>query len=123
MEEKRTATRLKDENEISVSVVSVGKKTLKEKIFYSHSKDISVSGARIQANIFLPVNALIRIEMKLKTLHQIITVPGKVKWSKVIFDGERFEAGVEFFTPPGDMIKKLADYILSKQKFSMLYPV
>lgn len=125
MEEKRMTRRLKVKDEIAVTVVSSEKKPLKEKTFYNHSKDISVSGAKIKANIFLPVDTLIRIEMKLKTLHQIITVLGKVKWTKVIFNGERLEteAGVEFFTPPSDVIRKLAAYISRKQKFGLLYPV
>ncbi|MCX5849562.1 MAG: PilZ domain-containing protein [Deltaproteobacteria bacterium] len=123
MDEKRRAMRLKDENEITLTIVSGGKNPLKEKIFYNHSKNISMSGASIQTNIFLPVDTLLMIEMTLNILHQMITVLGKVKWTKAIFDNASYEAGVEFFTPPSDAIKKLADYISWKQKLSMLYQV
>jgi hypothetical protein len=110
MDERRRAQRLEEENEITITIVSGGEKPPKEKIIYNYSKDISVSGARIQAHIFLPVDSLLRIEMTLKTLRQMIIVLGKVKWIKVIFEDESYEAGVELLT----------EYISWKQKFKSL---
>jgi len=120
MDEKRRAQRLEEESEITINIVSGGEKPPKEKILYNYSKDISVSGARIQAHIFLPVDSLLKIEMTLKTLRQMITVIGKVKWIKVVFEDESYEAGVEFFNTPSDAIKKLKEYISWKQKFKSL---
>ena len=121
MDEKRRAQRLAEENEITITVISGGEKPPKEKILYNHSKDISVSGAKIQAHIFLPVDTLLRIEMTLKTLRQMITVIGKVKWIKVVFEDESYEAGVEFFNTPSDAIKKLTEYISWKHKSKSLH--
>jgi hypothetical protein len=123
MDEKRKERRLKDENDITVHIVPGGKWPLKEKFFYNYSKDISMSGARIHSHSFLPVDTHLTIEMKLKALHQMITVLGKVKWTKVIFGDESFETGVEFFDTPREEIKKLANYISLKQKYTSLYPV
>ena len=123
MDEKRRERRLKDENEITIHIVPGGKKPLKEKFFYNYSKDISMSGARIQSHSFLPVETHLMIEMKLKTLHQMITVLGKVKWIKNIFGEEFYEEGVEFVNTPDEAIKKLGDYISWKQKYTGLYPV
>ena len=120
MDERRRAQRLEEENEITITIVSGGEKPPKEKIIYNYSKDISVSGARIQAHIFLPVDSLLRIEMTLKTLRQMIIVLGKVKWIKVIFEDESYEAGVELFNTPSEAIKKLTEYISWKQKFKSL---
>jgi hypothetical protein len=120
MDERRRTPRLEEESEITITVVSGGDKPPKEKILYNHSKDVSVSGARIQAHIFLPVDTLLRIEMTLKTLRQMITVIGKVKWIKVVFEDESYEAGVEFFNTPNDAIKKLSEYVLWKQKLTSL---
>jgi hypothetical protein len=117
MDERRRAQRLEEENEITITIVSGGENHPKEKFIYNHSKDISVSGARIQAHIFLPVNTLLKIEMTLKTLRQMITVIGKVKWIKVVFEDESYEAGVEFVNTAGEAINKLENYILWKQKF------
>jgi len=88
MDEKRRAQRLEEENEITITIVSGGKNPPKEKIIYNYSKDISVSGAKIQANIFLRVDTLLMIEMTLKTVRQMITVLGKVKWIKIIFEDD-----------------------------------
>jgi hypothetical protein len=123
MDEKRRERRLKDENEITIHIVPGGKKPLKEKFFYNYSKDISMSGARIQSHSFLPIDTHLMIEMKLKTLHQMITVLGKVKWIKNIFGEEFYEEGVEFVNTPDEAIKKLGDYISWKQKYTSLYPV
>ena len=123
MDEKRRERRLKDENEITIHIVPGGKKPLKEKFFYNYSKDISMSGARIQSHSFLPVDTHLMIEMKLKTLQQMITVLGKVKWIKNIFGEEFYEEGVEFVNTPDEAIKKLGDYISWKQKYTSLYPV
>ena len=122
MAEKRKAPRLKEENEITITVVS-GRHNLSKEVMYNRSKDISASGARIQAHLFLPVDTLLKIDITLKNVHQMITVMGKVKWIKIIYDGESYEEGVEFVNTPDEAIKKLKDYISWKQKFNNLNPV
>ena len=79
MDERRRSSRLKDENEIIITVISNRKKLSKETISYNYSKDISVSGAKIQTNILLPIDTLLKIDFKLKTLAQQITALGKVE--------------------------------------------
>lgn len=89
-----------------------GEKSLpREKIFYNYSEDISVSGAKIQANILLPIDTIIKIDFALKTLKKQITAIGKVKWIKVVIDDEYYEAGVEFIDTPIEAIKKIRNYI------------
>jgi hypothetical protein len=122
MVEKRKAPRLKEENEVTITVVS-GRHNLSKEVMYNRSKDISVSGTRIQAHLFLPVDTLLKIEITLKNVHQMITVMGKVKWIKIIYDGESYEEGVEFVNTADEAIKKLKDYISWKQKFNNLNPV
>jgi hypothetical protein len=116
MDEKRRAKRLKEEIEITITVVSGGGNSPKEKVLYNYSKDISESGARIMANILLPVDTLLKVDFKLKHLQQTITALGKVKWIKILFNDESYEAGVEFVNTPGEAIHKIADYISWKQK-------
>jgi len=122
MDEKRSVKRLNDVNEITINVISGVKNLPKEKVFYNYSKDISMSGAKIQANILLPVDTLLKIDFTLKILHKQITILGKVKWIKVIFEDKCYEAGVEFVDTPDEAIKKLEDYISWKQKRISLYP-
>jgi len=111
MDERRKAPRLKEENEVIITVISNRKNLPKEKIPYNYSKDISVSGAKIQSNILLPVDTLLKIDFKLKTLEQQITALGKVKWLKVLIEDKSYEAGVEFVDTPSEAIKKIEFYI------------
>lgn len=122
-EERRRAERLREDNEIIVTIVSGGKTFPQEKIIYNYTKDISAGGARIQANILLPVDALIKIELILKNLRQRITAFGKIKWNKIITENENYEAGVEFVDTPEDAVKTLEHYISCKQKYTKLNPV
>jgi hypothetical protein len=123
MSEKRKASRLKEDNEVTIVVVSGREPLPKEKIIYNSCKDLSVSGARINAHILLPVDTLIKIDITLKTVHQMITVMGKVKWIKIICNDESYEEGVEFVNTADEAIKKLKDYISWKQKNTCLKPI
>jgi PilZ domain. len=120
MKEKRKAERLKEFNEITVSVFSGEKNLPKEKIFYNYSEDISVSGAKIRGNILLPVDTLLKIDFTLKTLKKQITALGKVKWIKIIIEDKYYEVGVEFVDTPSEAIQKIEEYISWKQKTASL---
>jgi hypothetical protein len=116
MEEKRTAPRLEEENEVTISVISGRKNIFQEKSTYNYSEDISASGAKIKTNILLPVDTLLNIDFTLKNLQQKINAIGKVKWIKIIIDDSSYEAGVEFVNAPIYAIQRLEDYISWKKK-------
>jgi c-di-GMP-binding flagellar brake protein YcgR len=116
MEDKRRAKRLKDESEVTITIVAGGKRYPKGKVIYNTSKDISASGTKIQSNIFLPIDTLLKIDFKLKNIQQMISAMGKVKWIKIICEDESYDAGVEFVNTPKEAIQKIADYIAWKQK-------
>jgi hypothetical protein len=78
-----------------------------EQIIYSCSKDICLSGAKLQGNILLPVDSIIKIDITLNSLEGQITTIGKVKWNKVIIENDSYEAGVEFVDAPNEAIQKL----------------
>ena len=123
MDEKRIAPRLEEENEVTISVISSRKNLPKEKILYKFSKDISESGIKIQGNIPLPVDTLLKIDLTLEGLRQKVTAIGKVKWIEFNTEDGSFEAGVEFVDTSGEAIQKIEDYILSKQKYASLNPL
>ena len=116
MKEKRKTERLNEFNEITTTIISG------EKNFYNYSEDISVSGAKIRGNITLPVDTLLNIDFTLNNLQQKITALGKIKWIKMIIENKYYEAGVEFVNTPLEVIKKLEDHILWKQKCISLNP-
>ncbi len=114
MEERRRAPRIKEENEVAITVVSGGKNLPEEEIKDNYTKDISVCGAKIQTNVLLPVNTLLEIDFTSKGMRQQMKILGKVKWGKVINENESYEVGVEFY--PGKEIEKLENYILLQLK-------
>lgn len=123
MKEKRKANRLHEFNEITVSVIPESQEVSQENIAYKYSEDISASGTKIRGNILLPVDTMVKIDFTLKTLEEKITAMGKVKWIKVIFEDNWYEAGVEFVDTPDEAIKKIEQYINWKQKSSSFMPL
>jgi hypothetical protein len=116
MEEKRRNPRMKEENELTITVVAGEKNLPEEAINDNHTEDISVSGAKIQSHVFLPVGTILELDFTSKTVNQKITVLGEVKWIKVIIEDVSYEAGVEFFGTPSEAIKEIGDYVSWKQK-------
>ena len=121
--ELRKAERLNEEHKITITIVSEGENLPKEKILYKFSKDISDSGIKIQGNIPLPVDTLLKIDLTLEGLRQKVTALGKVKWIEFNTEDASFEAGVEFVDTSSEAIQKIEDYILSKQKYTSLNPL
>lgn len=58
MLEKRKATRIKEEYKITTTEISKDKLPSDEKIIYGLTKDISLSGLRIQSNAFFSINTM-----------------------------------------------------------------
>jgi len=114
MEERRRAPRIKEENDVTITVVSGGINLPEEQITDNCTKDISVSGAKIQSNIQLPVNTLIELDFTSKGLQQQMKILGKIKWRKAINENESYEFGVEFY--PSKELEKLEDYVFWQLK-------
>ncbi|MFA5321107.1 MAG: PilZ domain-containing protein [Smithella sp.] len=123
MKAARKAERLDEENEIAITILSEIKNIPNEKILYNYSKDISMSGTKIQGNVLLPIDTFLKIDLTLKNLKEKVTVFGTVKRSNVLSEGKYYEAGVEFVDTPDESIKKLGDYILSINQYKSLNPV
>ena len=117
MEERRRAKRLEEFNEVSVYVIPP-----ESKIAYNYSENISKLGTKIRGEIYLPVDTLIKIDFRLKTLEKQITALGKVKWIKIIIEDKYYEAGVEFVNTPNKATQIIHDYISWKQKDKSLNP-
>lgn len=120
MNEKRHSVRLKEFNEITTTVISEEASLSQEPVFYNLSEDISLSGAKIRGNRFLPVDTILKIDFKLKNLRQKITATAKIKWIKSIFEDKWYEAGVEFINAQSEMIRNLDHYIAHRQNLMNL---
>jgi len=120
MNEKRHSVRLKEFNEITTTIISEEINLSEEPVFYNLSEDISLSGAKIRGNRFLPVDTVLKIDFNLKNLRQKITATAKIKWIRSIFEDKWYEAGVEFINAQSEMIRNLDHYIAQRQKLTNL---
>ncbi|MBN1365754.1 MAG: PilZ domain-containing protein [Syntrophaceae bacterium] len=111
VKERRRVKRLKEENDITAIIISGEGNYPKGEIINNKLKDISVLGAKIQANVFFPVKTLLEMNITFKDLYYNITTLGEVKWIRKVIGEESYEAGVEFISSPLDSIQKLSDYI------------
>jgi hypothetical protein len=114
MDERRGTPRIKEENKVTITVIS-GEENLPKKIInFFLSRDISKSGIGIQTNIFLPVNTQLKIDVTFKDQPQMITACAKVIWIKRFSSNDFCEAGLKFFNTSNEMMQQLEDYISSK---------
>lgn len=109
--EKREAKRIKEETKVTITLLSKDL-VLPSKIFsYNLAKNISSKGVKIRADTFLPIGALLRIELSLTKPARLISVLGKVRWVKTLYAGESFEIGIEFVETSLEDIKVLTRHI------------
>jgi len=105
---KKKSARLKEDNEVTIIVVSGRDPLPREKVIYNSCKDLFPYPAPELMPIFCyAIDTLIKIRHYIKTVHQMITVMGKVKWIKIICNDESYEEGIEFVNTPDEAIKKL----------------
>lgn len=121
-DEKRKENRLKEENEVIITIASGELKPSGEKPPHNYCKDISPSGAKIHGNVPLPIDTLLNIDFTLESLHQKITTCGKVKWIKIINEDDSYDEGVEFVNTSEEAMKILKDYISWKLKSDAMEP-
>ena len=90
---------------------------LDEDVVYALTKDISSGGVKILTDRMLPVDTLLHIELTLAKLRKLVTVTGKVRWVKRLYDDEVFEMGLEFVnTPPERVILLLENIYGTKEE-------
>ena len=111
MEERRRTQRVKDKAAITIKLADSGDELAGCKIVQEISKDLSLSGCRIQCHTFIPVNTLLRIESSLRKTGRVITALGRVRWVKSVYGDELYEMGIEFVEASPEVIRILEDYI------------
>ena len=111
--EKREAKRITEETKITITLLSTDLVPPGKTFSYNLTKDISLKGVKIRANTFLPINALLKIELSLTKPIRLISVLGKIRWIKTLYAGESFEIGIEFVEPSSEDIRILTKHIES----------
>lgn len=88
--ERRKFSRLSEFDEITYSIIPQSKSVKRLTL------DLSAGGIRLISDGFIPVNSLLKIEIKLKHSDKVITAIAKAAWIKSLFDDEHYEVGIEF---------------------------
>lgn len=111
--EKREAKRIREETKVTIILLSKDLVPPGKTFSYNLTKNISSKGVKIRANTFLPINALLKIELSLTKPTRLISVLGKVRWVKTLYAGESFEIGIAFVEPSSEDIRILTRHIES----------
>lgn len=111
--EKREVKRIREETKVTITLLSKDLVPPGKTFSYNLTKDISSKGVKIRANTFLPINALLKIELSLTKPTRLISVLGKVRWIKTLYAGESFEMGIAFVEPSSEDIRILTRHIES----------
>jgi len=105
--EKRRARRLKVGLPVTFHQISASKR-FGETI----TKDISMTGLRMDTDSFFQPNSNIIIKLRFPEVNKVIEVVAKVVWSQTAPRSDQFQTGVEF-SEINPMFKKwLEEYIL-----------
>lgn len=120
--ERRRHERLNVLNWISVSSGDAHNDILSQKAVYNYSENISVSGTKIRGNVPLAIGSMVKIDYFVNSSSEVITLTGKIVWTKMIIENEYYEAGVEFVAVPAISEQKLKNYIQSKLQEIENYP-
>ena len=109
--ERRKANRIKKEDRVTITPVYQFEAQQRKRFFNILSKDISLTGVKIQTDTFFPVDTILKIEISLTNPPRSISANGKVRWVKILSARELFEIGCEFVEMPIHDTKILKDYI------------
>ena len=118
--ERRKANRIKKEDRVTITPVSQFEAQQRKKFFYILSKDISLTGIKIQTDTFFPVGPLLKIEISLTNPPRSISANGRVRQVKTLSARELFEIGCEFVEMSIHDTRIFKDYIkkLKAQSFT-----
>ena len=82
--------------------------------FYTVSKDLSASGARIVSDKFIAKNNLLKVNINL--IDSVVDVKARVVWCNKLRVSDRYAAGLEFVEVSGDKAKNIVEFL--KKVFS-----
>jgi c-di-GMP-binding flagellar brake protein YcgR len=117
MPDKRREQRVEEETKVTIRVLPEDKNTHDKNVVFALTKDISSGGLKILTDKMLPVNTLLNIELTLAKLRKLVTVNGRVRWVKRLYDDDVFEMGLEFVdTPPESVILLLENIYGTKDE-------
>ena len=117
MPDKRREKRVEEETKVAIRILPENRYAHDKNVVFALTKDISSGGLKILTDKMLPVDTLLSIELTLAKLRKLVTVTGKVRWVKRLYDDDVFEMGLEFIdTPPESVILLLENIYGTKEE-------
>ncbi len=110
MSEKRRERRVREQALFTITLISKDIAETLPKIIHHTTEDISLTGAKIHTNVFLPVGSFLKIDLSLTSPPRMISAYAKVRWAKSVYADELFELGLEFVDTSINIIKALKEH-------------
>ncbi len=110
MSEKRRERRVREQALFTITLISKDIAETPPKIIHHTTEDISLTGAKIHTNAFLPVGSFLKIDLSLTGPPRMISAYAKVRWAKSVYADELFELGIEFVDTSINIIKALKEH-------------
>lgn len=110
MSEKRRERRVREQALFTITLISKDTAETHPKIIHHKTEDISLTGAKIHTNAFLPVGSFLKIDLSLTDPPRMISAYAKVRWAKSVYADELFELGIEFVDTSINIIKALKEH-------------
>ena len=120
MPDKRREKRVEEETKVTIRILPEDKYAHDKNVVFALTKDISSGGLKILTDKMLPVDTLLNIELTLAKLRKLVTVNGRVRWVKRLYDDEVFEMGLEFVNTPPESVMLLLENIYGTKEESQV---
>jgi c-di-GMP-binding flagellar brake protein YcgR len=109
--EKRKEPRRDDELPVEIEILSDETKLGPTRVLYAQIKDISAGGVKIQTSLYIPLDTLIKLKIKLLKLDETIGPTGKVVWGNQVENSDMYEMGIAFENTHPEILTTLLEYI------------
>lgn len=116
MKERRRDIRVIEENKVLLTMPEGPGSPGGGMSSYCFTRDISAGGARILTGVKLEPGQRVRLEISLSGSRKTIRAAGEVRWVREVYEGEVFEAGLEFVGLHPDAEIALIDHVYGKKR-------
>lgn len=103
--ERRRFIRIRQQDIINYTILSQFKSRRKL------TQDLSLGGVRFISDNFIPMHAILKLEIKLMDTLSMINAVARVAWIREIFDDENFEVGAEFMDINKEDLRLLNEHL------------
>ena len=111
MKDRRRDIRLVEENKVVVSLMTGEVRPGVPGVYYSLTRDISMGGIRLMTSAPLDPGSRVRVDLTLGRSRKRIKAVAEVRWTRDLYGGEVFEAGLQFVGLEPDDEFALMDHI------------